>query len=228
MIPHGPIDSYLKQLGEGLRLPTWERARVLEEARDHLEQATTSFPCAAHDRTKAESRAVEAFGTVREVSDRFHLESTTLGKIEMIRILIKPAISAIMLFTFAFAVLYGGFNRLRAAGRTREGRFFDRDRHCYHVCERRSAVPPLDAQRKPASNRRGGVSRVSRSDGYWRMDRDRRTADGSQQRQLRVLPARMGIGVGCPGGDGGFFRICRRHSHACRFVTKLILKLEPR
>ncbi len=171
MIPHGPIDSYLKQLGEGLRLPTWERARVLEEARDHLEQATTSFPCAAHDRTKAESRAVEAFGTVREVSDRFHLESTTLGKIEMIRILIKPAISAIMLFTFAFAVLYGGFNRLRAAGRTREGRFFDRDRHCYHVCERRSAVPPLDAQRKPASNRRGGVSRVSRSDGYWRMDR---------------------------------------------------------
>jgi uncharacterized membrane protein len=63
------ISAYLHSLSAELRVPARVRARILAEARDHLEEAMAAG--------RSEAEAVAAFGDAHDVAARFHEELAT-------------------------------------------------------------------------------------------------------------------------------------------------------
>jgi hypothetical protein len=65
------IKAFLDEFERALRLSGRRRRRVLDEARDHLIEATERSVAAGMDSLAAESAAVEAFGDAAKVASRF-------------------------------------------------------------------------------------------------------------------------------------------------------------
>ncbi|HEY3110321.1 MAG TPA: ClpX C4-type zinc finger protein [Chloroflexota bacterium] len=65
------IDDYLARLERRLRLAGPEKARVLDELRDHLLEATTAETAGGASEEEAARRAIERFGEVDAVARAF-------------------------------------------------------------------------------------------------------------------------------------------------------------
>lgn len=67
----GPIDRYLDELQARLLVPPARVRRILAESEDHLREAASRHATGGLPAADAEARAVEEFGSVREVAARF-------------------------------------------------------------------------------------------------------------------------------------------------------------
>jgi hypothetical protein len=93
------IDAYLAELRR--RLPSTRRKRFLREAEDHLRDlARERIRTEGVDPATAEAAAVEAFGTVDDVADRFAREAAPVA----VR---RAAVVALVGLTALLAPLYG-------------------------------------------------------------------------------------------------------------------------
>lgn len=73
-----PIDEYLAELGRRLRWDPLGRNRALAEAADHLRELTREGEAKGLDRTEAERRAIQLFGSPRQVAEPILANSVTL------------------------------------------------------------------------------------------------------------------------------------------------------
>ncbi|HEX5418221.1 MAG TPA: ClpX C4-type zinc finger protein [Chloroflexota bacterium] len=65
------IDAYLDQLGQALALDADQKARILEEIRDHLLTAVEEEARQGISRADAERRAIERFGSPEAIAGQF-------------------------------------------------------------------------------------------------------------------------------------------------------------
>ena len=71
------IDAFMAELDRRLRLPRRARARVLEDVRDHLDDAITAGCAGGLDSASATERAVLAFGSPGDLADQLNAQSAT-------------------------------------------------------------------------------------------------------------------------------------------------------
>jgi hypothetical protein len=76
MMPNMTVAPYLAELDAALDGPRRKRRDLLQEASDHLDDATDAYLRAGYDRAEAERQAVTDFGAIDEVAPAFQ---TTLA-----------------------------------------------------------------------------------------------------------------------------------------------------
>jgi len=98
------IDAYLGALSERLRMMHWQRRRILDEVREHLEQAAAYER--AHGCADAEARAVERFGDVELIAREFAAawrRPSHGGRIAFLWISVSAACAASLAMTWSRA-----------------------------------------------------------------------------------------------------------------------------